>query len=191
MLSFTLWGLYQYDPSLFDNITIPDKLDKNILVNCLLAECGELFPVHQVPFQFKTDMQYWFNRHMIPFSKMTDAIQADFNPIENYDRYEDITDSMRNSGKSSSKGTSTSENKVSAENVNTYQPNNINNAGSDLNSDTLAEGENKRVAHIHGNIGVTTASAMIKEVYDMQMRYGDIYRTISKMFENDLLRQIY
>ena len=40
--SLSLRGLYLYDNSLFDNLVVPDIIDKDILITNLLAETSEL-----------------------------------------------------------------------------------------------------------------------------------------------------
>ena len=34
-------GLYNYDESLFNDMSIPDTIDRDTLVNNILMECGE------------------------------------------------------------------------------------------------------------------------------------------------------
>ena len=38
MARLTLWGIYQYDKTLFDNIVLPDGIDKDNLVSDIMKQ---------------------------------------------------------------------------------------------------------------------------------------------------------
>ena len=42
MARITLWGFYQYDKTLFDNIVLPDGIDKDNLVSEIMRKNEEL-----------------------------------------------------------------------------------------------------------------------------------------------------
>lgn len=89
MTKFTLWGLYQYDPSLFDNAPIPDGIDKQIVIDTIMDNSGDLYCYYQQPERFKLAITNWFRRHEHGFSRMIIALLKEYDPLENYDRYED------------------------------------------------------------------------------------------------------
>lgn len=91
MLKFTLWGLYQYDPTLFNNAPIPDGIDKQILIDTIMDNAGDLFCYYQQPERYKLAITNWFRRHEYGFSRMLLALNKDYDPLENYDRIEDET----------------------------------------------------------------------------------------------------
>lgn len=142
MARFSLYGLYQYDPTLFDNIELPEELDKQFLVAEIFSNSGDLFPYYQVPAMFKMNVEFWFKRNYFNFKKSIQALMSEFNPVENYDRYEDMTETpditrkRENSGSDSvsvqndgSVNTTTmatdngsNERQTSAYNANTYEP---------------------------------------------------------------------
>lgn len=92
-MRYTLWGLYQYRPTLFDNIQLPDQCDHDILVDVILEKSGMLYPAHQVPERFDRNIHNWFARMKPGFARMFDALEAEYSPVENYDRKEEWTDS--------------------------------------------------------------------------------------------------
>lgn len=98
MARVTLWGFYQYDNTLFDDIVLPDGIDKNNLVSDIMRNSGDLYPYHQVPEYLKRNINYWFGRRLFDFARMYDALRVDYSPIENYDRIEDITREYKDSG---------------------------------------------------------------------------------------------
>ena len=90
----SLWGFYQFtDKKLFDNIKLCEGLDKQILVDLIMQQSGELAPYHQQPYYLQANIENWFARMYDQFKRMYEAITAEYNPIENYDRHEDWSDS--------------------------------------------------------------------------------------------------
>ena len=98
MARLTLWGIYQYDKTLFDGIVLPDGIDKDNLVSDIMRNSGDLYPYHQVPEYLKRNINFWFARRLFDFERMYEALRTDYSPIENYDRIEDIKREYKDSG---------------------------------------------------------------------------------------------
>ena len=98
MARVTLFGFYNYDNSLFDGVQLPDGLDRDILINEILKNSGDLYPYHQHPGMLKLNITFWFSRKHYDFLQMYNALRAKYNPIENYDRYEEFNRNYVNSG---------------------------------------------------------------------------------------------
>ena len=102
MSRISLWGFYQWsDKTLFDNAPLYEELDKNILIDLILQQSGELFPFHQQPAYLQANITNWFTRKYEDFKRMYDAVYSEYNPIENYDRMEHWSDSESTSIKES------------------------------------------------------------------------------------------
>lgn len=136
----TLIGLYNYDNSLFDNMTLPEGYDKDTLVETLLLEHGEKCVLY-TDFDF---MKYSFGvvsrKWALELQKIYEALTAEYNPIENYDRnekwedHDDMAYGKKNDVDFSNETTygrtdqrsqltdGTTEHKVSAFNESTYAP---------------------------------------------------------------------
>lgn len=111
---FTLAGVYHYfnlakeagdvNKTLFEDITLFEggtyfeqdipAIDKDILVADLLEHCGELCCYRQQPFVFRDNVLRFFKEHEKQFARMWIALNLDYNPIYNYDRYEDWSDTL-------------------------------------------------------------------------------------------------
>lgn len=91
MIKFTLWGLYQYDPTLFNNAPVPDGIDKQLLIDTIMDTNGDLYCYYQQPERFKLAITNWFRRHELGFARMLLALTKEYDPLENYDRYENET----------------------------------------------------------------------------------------------------
>lgn len=98
MARITLWGFYQYDKTLFDDIALPEGIDKDNLIAEIMRNSGDLYPYHQVPEQLKRNITFWFSRRLFDFGRMYEALRAEYSPIENYDRLEDISRQYQDSG---------------------------------------------------------------------------------------------
>lgn len=190
----TLYGMYQYDPTLFDGVTLPEGMDKTLMVNQIIRQSGDLFPYYQVPPQVKTAITEWFTRRKDNFAKLWQGFTAEYNPIENYDRQEDstetpnITHTLSNSGQDAS----TNEADVQGYNGTDYVPNSRTQSSgtSSTNGTDTESGTRTYTSRIHGNIGVTTSAQMLEGELALR-RSLDIYALIAAEFETDNLIQVY
>ena len=190
----TLYGMYKYDPTLFDGVTLPDGMDKTLMVNQIIRQSGDLFPYYQVPPQVKSAITEWFTRRKDNFAKLWQGFTAEYNPIENYDRQEDstetpnITHTLSNSGQDAS----TNEADVQGYNGTDYVPNSRTKSSgtSSTNGTDTESGTRTYTSRIHGNIGVTTSAQMLEG--ELALRKSmDIYAIIAAEFETDNLIQVY
>ena len=86
----TLLGMYQWtEGTLFSDITVPEGIDKDLFVNTLLMEKGELETLWADPIFFKMCINVWAAKWQHTFSEWLRGVNAQYSPIENYDRYED------------------------------------------------------------------------------------------------------
>ena len=190
----TLYGMYQYDPTLFDGVVLPEGMNKTLMVNQIIRQSGDLFPYYQVPPQVKSAITEWFTRRKDNFAKLWQGFTAEYNPIENYDRQEDstetpnITHTLSNSGQDAS----TNEADVQGYNGTDYVPNSRTKSSgtSSTNGTDTESGTRTYTSRIHGNIGVTTSAQMLEG--ELALRKSlDIYAIIAAEFETDNLIQVY
>lgn len=87
----TLNGMYEYDPSLFEGMVLPEDYDRDALLFEILQRSGQLYPYHQQPAMLKTAIRLWFARNFLNFDRTMDALISEYDPIENYNRFEDWT----------------------------------------------------------------------------------------------------
>lgn len=84
----SLIGLYNYDDSLFDNLSLPDDIDPDLVKGNILMECAELEVIYP-DFDFmKGAIGAWSDNEVEIWKKVREMELAEYNPIENYDRYE-------------------------------------------------------------------------------------------------------
>lgn len=86
-------GLYNWDSTVFDLMQIPEALDKDTLVQNLLAETAELEVLYPNPVVFKNLVGVWSAKQIDIWNRLYSTTQYVYNPIENYDRHETGSDS--------------------------------------------------------------------------------------------------
>lgn len=98
-------GLYNWDQTVFDLMQIPEALDKDTLVDNLLAETAELEVLYPNPVVFKNLVGVWSAKQIDIWNRLYATTQYEYNPIENYNRYETGSDS--GTGRTTHSGTDT------------------------------------------------------------------------------------
>lgn len=78
--------------SLFDLFTLPDAIDKDTCIDNIMLECGEFEVLYSDPYFMRSAIGVWSKKHYRTFEKWTAALAIDYNPLENYDRIEEWTD---------------------------------------------------------------------------------------------------
>ena len=183
--SLSIIGLYNWDDDIFENMSYPSGFtttDKELTIDNILAECGELEIMYpDWEFMHKA-IEYWSLKELPTWQHIYDMGQLEYNPIENYDRHEQEveqeagTDGRQRLTQSSSEGKGLNQtnnvNKVAGINTDNMSDQSStagNNVTDTKGSGTLQEvdagssSQNRnRSSHIHGNIGVTTVAQMME-----------------------------
>lgn len=94
--TLSVLGLYEWDNTLFDLLSIPEALDKQTLINNLLAELAELEVIYPNPIVMKNLIGVWSAKQLDIWERLYATTQYEYNPIENYDRQESGTDGGTN-----------------------------------------------------------------------------------------------
>lgn len=183
-------GLYNWDNTLFDLLVLPVGLENELLIPNLLAETAELEVLYANPTVMKSLIGVWSAKQLPVWTELYATTQYEYNPIENYNRYEeettttndDRTNGEVHSGSDSStgSGSDTVTNKIAAFNMGTnltdsegLAPQSKGSAsnsrtgsttyGHRINTTEAIDREIEREAHIHGNIGVMSTQNMIEQ----------------------------
>ena len=118
------------------------------------------------------------------YARFLEMIDVDYNPIENYDRYESLLKEYSNSGTSSedasrgNTGTVTTVDQIEGFNSASFQDSdkvtrtdNLSESN-DIDREHADKGKEENTNHIHGNIGVTTAEQMLTGYTDFWSRFN-------------------
>ena len=213
----TTVGFYQYmnayNNDLFGLSNLPPGIDKDMLVNNIMLRGGEFEVVYSNPDFYKSAIGLWSNKHYRTFEKWINALNIDYNPLENYDRMEEWSDSgsrtntgtvsdsgirkntgtqsTESSGKDNFKGSgnSTSSDEISAYNSNSFQNDKKNTTNSSNSSETNTTANNTRTDNLsESNSNTRTDNLSEKTNSDRKGRaHGNIGVTTSQqMLQSEL-----
>lgn len=203
--SLSILGLYEWNTDIFANLTLPTGIDRDILIPELVTECSD-FPLLYPDYDFmKMLIGVWSSKELKIWTDMLRSENFQYNPIENYDRTEEITREV--SGSSESSGTdsrsstdasdststagATAFNSISMQDTaqNVTEVDATSTASGTNSAESSSSGTEEITSHVHGNIGVTTAQQMIQGFRDITNFCT--YDFIIKSFKNRFCIQVY
>lgn len=205
MAKLTLFSAYNYVKShggnLFEAFNTLNDIDAELLTNVLLIRGGEfglIYPdIDFLKMQVETSVKKW--QHTIERWQL--ATNEEYNPLHNYDRYEEYTDNESVNGHDKADGNSKSiddttntdlKSAYDSSALSTHAQSKIDGVTTNethQSSETHNGRELKHTAHLYGNIGVTTSAQMLKESRDVEK--WALYENIAGLFISDWCIPIY
>ena len=185
------------DGGLFANAVFPDNIDKDIVVDTILLNAGEFEPLYKDAEFMQHACEVWAKKWFHAFERWALALNEDYNPLHNYDRWEEIEeehdDATTNKLDASTSTKDTNTNKRSAFDSNNYEPHDQSQLDGSGTSKSDAFGTDKgtfeRKAHLYGNIGVTTSAQMLEG--ELEVRKHNLYNMIADCFATELTLMVY
>ena len=114
----TLIGLENYlnpEHSVFENMMLPDGIDKEILVGAIMLRCQEFELLYSDP-DFMTDaVNVWSRKNFWTFEKWAKLLNMKYEPLYNKDYYEESSDSHDGDYKKNLNSTSSGESSESSD----------------------------------------------------------------------------
>lgn len=204
LAKITLIGMYKYldanGDDLFQNLTVPAGMDKPTLVASILSKGAEFETLYADGDFMKFQIGVWAEKWQHTLERWVNALSIEYNPLENYDRYESWSDSKSGSNKqkgtafdnANATGSATRNVDKAAFDSSSFSPvdkeTNDSNNSSSASSQTSAEGQSMEngahIGHIHGNIGVTTAMQLLRE--EMDVAKLSVYEEAANLFLTEL-----
>ena len=212
LIGFHNWLAAEND-TLFANLTLPEGIDKEVLINNILLRGGEFEVLFSDPYTMKEAIGVWSSKWSWTFSKWIKAINLEYNPLENYDRMETWDESEKGSNKGTTENTNEGkttdsssssgemENSVSAFDSISFSPHdksvssNKTDATTNIQASNNGSSENEysntatRTGRAHGNIGVTTSQQMLQSELDIAM--FNLYDQITDIFLREFVIPVY
>ena len=93
--SLSILGLYQRDPTLFDELELPGDMNKDVLIDSILYEAASLEAYYPDPNFMKFMIGRWSFMNQNVWQKLYDTTVLEYNPIYNYDRTEEWTENEK------------------------------------------------------------------------------------------------
>lgn len=81
----TTLGLYNYDPTLFDEMSLPEGVSREIVVDNILMECAEMETLLPDPAILKSAIRRWSAACLPTWQHLYETTQYEYNPIWNKD----------------------------------------------------------------------------------------------------------
>lgn len=147
-------GIYNYDSQIFDRLELPEGVNKETVVNSILLECADLEVLYPVPVVLQTAIGLWSKSMLPSWQRQYKAIMAEYDPIENYNRFEDWEDTAHSEGAGSSEVAGFDSGKMTPRD----------------GSQSAADSNSAHKGRVHGNIGVTTSAAMVREEVELRRK---------------------
>lgn len=87
-----LLDLLYYDDTIMDNFTVPDGIDRQLALDTIYQRCGLTPLYHPDPAWLNFYVGRWCSKNAKTWEELYKTTIQDYNPIYNYDRTEETTD---------------------------------------------------------------------------------------------------
>ena len=187
MATLSILALYNYDPTVFDGLTVPTNddeeplFDKETLISIICAQNAELSLLYTQPSTVKELIRLWSKSSQYSWKTLAETMFLEYNPIWNKDAHILETETLtHNEGVSG-----TSENKVSAYNESKYT-----NRAKDETTASKNSSDSRTTEHTEGgNIGVTSSQSLVLEQRNVAL--FNLYDQISDDFRSRFCIMVY
>lgn len=180
--SISILALYQFDPTIFDGLQLPDQLDRGEFVNNLLVEYAGMEVLYPDPVLIKQIITSWSAIRIDTWRRMGVVLYEDYNPFVNIKRDEERVIQQSSSLNTMSDVTG----QVSAFNEQAFS-NRDRSSGSSQDNGTATTRE---TFHLEGDSAITDVQDVLKKEMDVRIRY-DLYRVILDEFKSRFLIMVY
>lgn len=192
-------ALYKYDESLFNEMIIPNELDKNVLIDNILLDCAELEILYPNPNVLKSAIGFWSKSRIKAWNDMKNVlIVDDYRPFINLERkesgYDLETRDLNSKANSNENASGNVLNKISAFNSSNLE--NKDSSDTSSNSNTTSNVDDtgtirKDYEHnFEGDSAMFTKQNIIEQEMEMRLKY-DLYKIIIDEFKKKFCLLIY
>lgn len=223
-MKLTVYGLNHYlstidsSDNLFTGLTFPTGIDKDVVVDNILLKSADFELLYSDPDFLKEMIAHWGEKWYPTFERWVNALAIEYDPLNNFDRYEEWEDSgtsaSTNTGtgnvSSNSKTTDTAAGTTDTDHyVTPYDSgtttldsrdrqtftNRTDTADTEGNSSTSTSNTGtgsttgKHKGHLYGNIGVTTSQQMLES--ELKIAEWNLVEHITDIFLQDFCILVY
>lgn len=167
----SILGLYEADNTLFNNMVLPDGVDKDTLVAEIISECADMEVLYPDADYMKMLIGYWSGGMLDNWQKMYDALSQNYDPLNSYRKETTHSGNKSNTSTNSVKAYNESTNFVD------YQKD-VDNATNSFNRT------------VRGNIGIYSYAKLLTEELELREHY-DIYDIILADFKHRFILLVY
>lgn len=183
--TLSIMGLYAYDHTVFDNMVLPDQLDRDTLINNLVLELAELEVIYPSADLMKTAIGYWSKSQLHNWERIALVLYKDYDPFINIARDEVRTVEENRDLYGTNRGTNTS-------NVNAWNDGSVN-RGTDVGDFKTTEGGKivtRETYHLEGDSAIRDAQDVAREEIKLRTEY-ELYKYIINGFKQRFCLMVY
>ena len=178
-ITISVRGMYEFNSALFDKFQVPEQIDKQDVIDSIILECAELPVVYTNWDILQGAIGLFSKRRVHAWERMATALFEDYNPLHNFDRYEDSTDDENTASSGSANSVNT---------VNGYNGDAEHDRQNTTGKSETKRG-NKHTGHLYGNVGVTTSAQMLEG--ELEIRKQDLISIIVREFKENFCIMVY
>lgn len=182
MASISILALYQYDPTIFENIELPNALNKNTFIQNLLIEYAGMEVLYPDPDFMKQAITTWSRSRIYSWNRYQIVLYENYDPFINIKRDEIRTITQERD--LTSEGSNTD--KVSAWNETSFTDRGKT-EGLSYDTGTVSTTEH---FHVEGDSAITDAQDVLKKEMQVRIEF-DLYRLILDEFKKRFLIMVY
>ena len=185
MAWISILGMYEYDPSVFDDFSVPEGVNKEQTINNILLNCAELEIVYSQIDTMKIAIKAWCTSEQRTWQKLYASMMEEYNPIWNVDANISQTENI---GRDSTYTPNlTDKHSVQGFNSATWaEADKDDHTGSAANEEDVERTFTERRT---GNIGVTATQDLIKK--EREIAEFSIIEYITNSFKKRFCLMIY
>lgn len=194
----TLIDLYTEDDTVLNNLTLPEGYNAATFRSILIQDYSNRLVLYKTVSELKAACSIWSLKWADSMARIYAAITEEYDPLHNFDRYEEYTDNEDTTDNNTRTLNTTNDqdseitNTISADNSSSYVPDNKQ-VGDVTTTDSGTIGDVgtgsrdlEHEGHLYGNIGVTKSQDMLKDEINIRMIYN-LYSPLCGLFEADML----
>ena len=186
------------DAIIKDNVQVAPAINKEDIIDLIIAECGELNLVWSNPEYLQNLIGKWSKANLYNWERMYLALYEEYDPLTNYDRHEqmkdvrtpDLTVATTNQQTDNTHTSDFSNGYNSGEQIKTGSSTGDNQSESNGSNKTSGTDMNEHEGRLWGNIGVTTSAQMLSGELEVRMK-DNIHDIIVSMFRDKFCILVY
>lgn len=198
---------YKFNKHLFDDMVLPDAIikdnvqiapaiNKEDIIDLIIAECGELNLVWSNPEYLQNLIGKWSKANLYNWERMYLALYEEYDPLTNYDRNEKTKDTrtpdLTNTYTDKNKNANVTRNYENGYNSGEQVQSGQTEADTNITTTNATSGTdvNEHEGRLWGNIGVTTSAQMLSGELEVRMK-DNIHDIIVSMFKDKFCILVY
>lgn len=209
----TLIGMEGYlnpDHSVFENLVLPEGINKDDLISVITLRCQEFELLYSDPDFMTAAVTLWGKKNYWTFDKWINLINKQYDPLFNKDYYEVVTDTHSGSSHSSGDSQTTNDLQTNTSATNTHSEKAYNSGSTfvpttkdetesgtadtgtvsgTFGNDTEDSYNKEHNYHGYGNIGITSAQELFMKEKDVAL--FNLMDQISDLFVREFCIMIY